>query len=196
MITMGTLLAYGAIRPKGFGLTSIILFSNNFTIYSLLVSSLLLLPLLPHSFTSDLLVVNPLVTTIKLIVIASGIVIISLMSRGGANRTIELSGLALLGILGMLIILSANDLIMLYLGLELQSLTMYILAAIKRNGEFSTEAGFKYFILGAVSSGLFLLGAAYIYIVTGHTGYSALADLSLTGISSSIGAILILIALL
>ena len=118
------------------------------------------------------------------------------MRRGGAEKTLELSVLVLFGILGMLLILSANDLLMLYLGLELQSLTFFILAAIKRNGEFSTEAGLKYFILGAVSSGLFLLGCAYIYLVTGHTGYSALSELSLAGLSSSLGALLILIALL
>jgi NADH:ubiquinone oxidoreductase subunit 2 (subunit N) len=75
---------------------------------------------------------------------------------------------------------------------------MYILATLKRNGEFSTEAGFKYFILGAVSSGLFLLGCAYTYFLCGHTGYSALADMSYASPTSfpTIGYILILIALL
>lgn len=140
--------------------------------------------------------VNPLITTIQVVIVISGAVFTSLMRRGGAEKTLELSVLTLFGILGMLLILSANDFLMLYLGLELQSLTMYILATIKRNGEFSTEAGFKYFILGAVSSGLFLLGCAYIYLVTGHTGYSALSELSLAGLSSTLGALLILIALL
>lgn len=140
--------------------------------------------------------INPLTTTVQIVIVVSGAVFTSLMRRGGAEKTLELSVLALFGLLGLILMLSANDLLMLYLGLELQSLTMYILATIKRNGEFSTEAGFKYFILGAVSSGLFLLGCAYTYLVTGHTGYSALSELSLAGLSSTLGALLILVALL
>lgn len=94
------------------------------------------------------------------------------------------------------LIITANDLLMLYLGLEVQSLTFYILATLQRNGEFSTEAGFKYFLLGAVSSGLFLLGCAYTYLVTGHLGYAALTELSIGGISNILGGTLILTALL
>lgn len=94
------------------------------------------------------------------------------------------------------LILSANDLLMLYLGLEVQSLTLYIMATLQRNGEYSTEAGFKYFLLGAVSSGLFLLGSAYTYLVAGHIGYAALSELSLDGISNVLGGTLIITALL
>ena len=196
MIASGILLAYVAIRPAGFGHTSLSLFTHTFSSYTLLITAVLLITLWPYSYTGELMAVNPLITTIQIIIVVSGAVFTSLMRRGGAEKTLELSILILFGILGMLLILSANDFLLLYLGLELQSLTMYILATIKRNGEFSTEAGFKYFILGAVSSGLFLLGCAYIYLVTGHTGYSALSELSLAGLSSTLGALLILIALL
>jgi len=94
------------------------------------------------------------------------------------------------------LILSANDLLTLYLGLEVQSLTLYIMATLQRNSEYSTEAGFKYFLLGAVSSGLFLLGCAYTYLVTGHISYPLLSELSLEGISNIFGGLLIISALL
>lgn len=196
MIASGILLAYVAIRPAGFGHSSLSFFTHTFTFYTLIVTAILLVIIWPHSYTGELIVVNPLTTAIQLVVVISGAIFTFLMRRGGAEKTLELSVLVLFGILGMVLIISANDLLMLYLGLELQSLTFFILAAIKRNGEFSTEAGLKYFILGAVSSGLFLLGCAYTYLITGHTGYSALSELSLSGIYSTFGATLILIALL
>jgi NADH-quinone oxidoreductase subunit N len=105
----------------------------------------------------------------------------------------ELGVLIMWAILGMLILIGSRDLLMLYMGMELQSLTMYILASIKRNGEYSTEAGLKYFILGAVSSGIYLMGCAIIYIQTGHTDYGVISLMELENIT---GPLLILIALL
>jgi NADH-quinone oxidoreductase subunit N len=63
----------------------------------------------------------------------------------------------------MLLLISSKDLISVYLSIELISLSLYILAAIKRDGQYSTEAGIKYFLLGAVASGLLLFGSALIY---------------------------------
>jgi NADH-quinone oxidoreductase subunit N len=83
--------------------------------------------------------------------------------------------LILLGTLGMLIMISANDLISVYLGLELQSLAAYVVAAIHRDNTRSTEAGLKYFVLGALSSGMLLYGASLVYGFTGHTGFQPIA---------------------
>ena len=83
--------------------------------------------------------------------------------------------LVLLATLGMLMMISANDLIALYLGLELQSLALYVIAAFKRDDVRSSEAGLKYFVLGALSSGMLLYGASLLYGVTGATGYPAIA---------------------
>ena len=83
--------------------------------------------------------------------------------------------LILLGTLGMLIMISANDLISVYLGLELQSLAAYVVAAIHRDNARSTEAGLKYFVLGALSSGMLLYGASLVYGFTGHTGFQPIA---------------------
>ncbi len=80
--------------------------------------------------------------------------------------------LMLLAALGMLLMLSANDLISLYMGLELQSLSLYVVAAINRDSAKSSEAGLKYFVLGALSSGMLLYGASLIYGFTGSTQFS------------------------
>lgn len=77
----------------------------------------------------------------------------------------------------MLFLVSSADFISLYLAIELQSLCFYVLAAIKRNSEFSTEAGLKYFLLGAFSSGLLLFGCSLIYGFTGVTNFSELAQI-------------------
>ena len=71
--------------------------------------------------------------------------------------------------------ISANDLISLYLGLELQSLALYVVAAFQRDSLRSTEAGLKYFVLGALSSGMLLYGASMIYGFAGTTGFVGLA---------------------
>jgi NADH-quinone oxidoreductase subunit N len=80
--------------------------------------------------------------------------------------------LIVLATLGMMLMISANDLIALYLGLELQSLALYVVAAINRDNARSTEAGLKYFVLGALSSGMLLYGASLVYGFTGTTSIS------------------------
>ena len=74
-------------------------------------------------------------------------------------------------ILGMFFMLSANDLILFYLGLELQSLALYVLASIDRDNIISSEAGIKYFVLSALSSGLLLYGCSLLYGFTGSTNF-------------------------
>ena len=87
----------------------------------------------------------------------------------------EFPVLIVLATLGMLLMISANDLISLYLSLELQSLALYVVAAINRDSLRSTEAGLKYFVLGALSSGMLLYGMSLVYGFTGHTGFQAIA---------------------
>ena len=81
----------------------------------------------------------------------------------------EYAVLVLLATLGMMLMVSANDLMSLYVGLELQSLALYVVAAMKRDSAKATEAGLKYFVLGALSSGMLLYGASMVYGFTGHT---------------------------
>jgi NADH-quinone oxidoreductase subunit N len=103
-----------------------------------------------------------------------------LMSYDYAKRErqqrFEYSVLILLSTLGMLMLISAADLIALYLGLELMSLPLYVVAASHRDSLRSTEAGLKYFVLGALSSGMLLYGASLVYGFTGTVSFAGIAQ--------------------
>ena len=85
--------------------------------------------------------------------------------------------LFLLGVLGVLLLCSSNDLLTAYLAIELQSLAFYVLAAFKKSSTFSIDAGLKYFILGAFSSSLFLFGSSLIYGLSGTITFVDFCDL-------------------
>ena len=88
----------------------------------------------------------------------------------------EFPVLVLLATLGMMLMVSANNMLALYMGLELQSLALYVVAAINRDNLKSTEAGLKYFVLGALSSGMLLYGISLVYGFTGQIGFDAIAQ--------------------
>ena len=96
--------------------------------------------------------------------------------------------LIVLATAGMLLMISANDLIALYLGLEMQSLALYVVASINRDNVRSTEAGLKYFVLGALSSGMLLYGASLVYGFTGQTNFIGIAEALVIG-DRSIGVV-------
>jgi len=97
------------------------------------------------------------------------------------QQRFEYSVLIVLSTLGMLMLISAADLIALYLGLELMSLPLYVVAASHRDSLRSTEAGLKYFVLGALSSGMLLYGASLVYGFTGAVTFSAIAQAASRG---------------
>jgi NADH-quinone oxidoreductase subunit N len=96
--------------------------------------------------------------------------------RRAGMRKFEYPILMMLSAVGMGMLISATDLIALYLGLELMSLSLYVIAAIDRDSVKSTEAGLKYFVLGALSSGMLLYGASLIYGATGHISFAGIAQ--------------------
>jgi NADH-quinone oxidoreductase subunit N len=99
--------------------------------------------------------------------------------------------------IGMMIMVSAHDLLSLYMGLELQSLALYVLASIRRDHVKSSEAGLKYFVLGAISSGMLLFGASLIYGYTGSTNFTVIGDTlqEANNIGAMIGMVFILAGL-
>jgi len=110
-----------------------------------------------------------------------------------SRRIFEFPILVLLSTLGMMVLISAADLIMLYLGLELMSLALYVVAASNRDNAKSTEAGLKYFVLGALSSGMLLYGASLVYGFTGTVEFAGIAAAVKTG---SVGIVFGLVFLL
>ena len=139
----------------------------------------------------------------KLLVLG-GSVLVLIMSLGELARAKLLSSeyvvLLLLSVLGMMLMISAGSLIALYLGLELQSLALYVVAAIDRGNVRSSEAGLKYFVLGSLSSGMLLYGASLIYGFTGSTDFSAIAAAAHGGATAAsvgltIGLVFLLVGL-
>ena len=132
-----------------------------------------------YLFNNSYLIDN-LSNYMKIILVGSGIFVMLTGSKYiqviNLNK-IEYPILILSSILGMMIMISSNDLIVFYMGLELQSLALYVLATYNRDQLKSSEAGLKYFVLSALSSGLLLYGCSLIYGFTGTTNFEILAKL-------------------
>ena len=136
---------------------------------------------------------------IKILILVSSIFVLSTTQNFINNVKIskfEYPILILLSILGMFFMVSANDLILFYLGLELQSLSLYILASINRSDLRSTESGIKYFVLSALSSGLLLYGCSLLYGFTGSTNYEIIqTQLSDNNIGALFATVFIIVGL-
>ena len=125
------------------------------------------------------IIVDPFARLLKLLsLLGSAVAIFMSLDylRQARIMKFELPILIVLATLGMLMMISANDLIALYLGLELQSLALYVIAAFRRDAIRSSEAGLKYFVLGALSSGMLLYGCSLIYGFTGSTEFIRIAQ--------------------
>ncbi|MEY3596539.1 MAG: hypothetical protein RL543_492 [Pseudomonadota bacterium] len=114
--------------------------------------------------------------------------------KATGSQQFEFPILVALSTLGMLLMISAGDLIALYLGLELASLALYVVASFNRDSVKSTEAGLKYFVLGALSSGMLLYGASLVYGMTGSVSFSGIASVLKDG--TSLGVIFGLVFIL
>ena len=115
----------------------------------------------------------------KILLILSGIFVLLSSSKYiqivKINK-IEYPILVLSSITGMMVMISSNDLILFYIGLELQSLALYVLASFNRDNILSSESGLKYFVLSALSSGLLLYGCSLIYGFSGSTNFDLIAE--------------------
>jgi NADH-quinone oxidoreductase subunit N len=138
-------------------------------------------------------VTDPFAVFMKALVLVGSAVSIILALHYNEEERIarfEFPVLILLATTGMMVMVSANDLITLYLGLELQSLALYVVASFDRDSVRSTEAGLKYFVLGALASGMLLYGASLIYGFAGTTSFAGLAQLFGGGAKPSAGLII------
>ena len=146
------------------------------------VALLLVVAPRPHTTVvlNGLFITDPFAVFMKaLVLIGAGLTLILGLGfiRREKMERIEYPVLLLFATLGMMMMISANDLISLYMGLELQSLALYVVAAFQRDSLRSTEAGLKYFVLGALASGMLLYGCSLVYGFTGTTRFTALAAL-------------------
>ncbi|WP_108837608.1 NADH-quinone oxidoreductase subunit NuoN [Tateyamaria sp. Alg231-49] len=121
---------------------------------------------------------------VAILVSAAAVLLMSeaYMSSRGILR-FEYPVLVVLAVVGMMMMVSAGDLMALYMGLELQSLALYVVASLRRDSVKSTEAGLKYFVLGALSSGLLLYGASLVYGYAGTTLFSGIVQVAEEGVS-------------
>jgi len=154
---------------------------SGFAVMLLILAGVLIL-LMPADKTvafGGSFVVDAFSRYLKLLVLVGsiGVVLLSVeFLRDLQRRKFEYPILILLATTGMLMLISAADLIALYLGFELMSLSLYVMAAIDRDNARSTEAGLKYFVLGALSSGMLLYGASLIYGFTGTVSFVGIAQ--------------------
>ncbi|MEL6746349.1 MAG: NADH-quinone oxidoreductase subunit NuoN, partial [Pseudomonadota bacterium] len=123
-------------------------------------------------------VVDDFARAMKALILAGAAV--TLFMSNGAMRELgilsyEYAVLILLSVVGMMVMASASNLLALYMGLELQSFALYVVAALRRDSVKSGEAGLKYFVLGALSSGLLLYGISLVYGFTGTTDFAVIA---------------------
>ena len=175
-ISIMALLIIGVFKKN----SSILIY--NFSIISLLLCLALLfnypinenLELFKNSYKIDYLS-----SFTKILLISSGIFVL-LLSKKYVQiieiNKIEYPILVLSSILGMMVMVSSNDLILFYIGLELQSLSLYVLASFNRDNLLSSESGLKYFVLSALSSGLLLYGCSLIYGFSGSTNFFIIAN--------------------
>ena len=126
----------------------------------------------------DIYSVSKYVSSVKIIIIASTSLLMLMMSSflSDEDERYELPVLVLLSSLGAIVMASANNFLIFYLSLELQSLSFYVLAASNRDNLRSTEAGIKYFVLGSIASGIILYGISLIYAFTGTINFSVLLE--------------------
>ena len=171
-------------------------------IYGIIISLILIILNSFHeSFKlfSDSFVSNSFTNFFKVLILI-GTFFILIISQNFIKETkinyFEYSLILLLSVLGMFIMISANDLILFYLGLELQSLSLYILASLDRDNLKSNESGLKYFILSSLASGLLLYGCSILYGFSGSTNFEVIsANTNTENIGTVFAMVFILVGL-
>lgn len=183
------LLVYGVLR----GEESTRFVAAATTVALLVTAVLIFIPYRQGAAFASLFVVDRLTGTMKALTLVGSAIAIP-MSQSYFERVkvwrFEYPLLVALSSLGMMLMISANDLMSLYVGLELQSLALYVIAAFQRDSVRSTEAGIKYFVLGSVASGMLLFGASLIYGFCGGTAFVQISRALLDGKAGELGTVI------
>ncbi len=129
-------------------------------------------------------VTDPMASLLKLVAVVAVALVLVYSQSYARDRGVwkgELFSLSLFALLGIMLMISANNLLVIYLGLELQALSLYALVALRRDHAVSSEAAMKYFVLGALASGFLLYGMSMLYGASGTLDINELADRVVTG---------------
>ncbi len=196
-LSLMILLIFGVFKKKSENLV------YNFTILILLALLALVVNLISTNKTflfNESYISDELSTFMKILIIVSGIFV--MMSSYKYLKLInilkiEYPILLMSSILGMMVMISSNDLIVFYLGLEIQAMSLYVLASFNRDNLLSTESGTKYFVLNALSSGLLLYGCSLIYGFSETTNFNLISSNNINTINYGItfGLVFILVGL-
>jgi len=188
------LLMYGAfVKNKKFSNLNVL------SLFTIFIASISLLFVPDKSSIANSTFINSLLTKyIKLFILILAFLVVYISSNYLKRNQIyffEYPVLFLFSILGMLVMISANDLIVLYISIELQSLSLYVLVALRRGSSKGSEAALKYFILGSIASAVILYGCSMVYSVVGTTNYEIIkqfSDQSFDNLILSLGLVLII----
>ncbi len=174
-ISIFSILMIGVFIKKSFNL----IFNLTSLIIIILISIILSSPSIEEKIFLNSFTRDPFSNYFKILILLSSLFVLNSSKNFIIDSKLdkfEYPIIVLLSILGMFFMVSSNDLILFYLGLELQSLSLYILASIDRDNLRSTESGIKYFVLSALSSGLLLYGCSLLYGFTGSTNFELIAS--------------------
>ncbi len=176
---------------------------HNISLFTLLITAVITfnetLGINKATLFNDSIIIDYLSSFMKIITLLAAFLVLIISSnylKVLKISKIEYPILILSAVLGMMVMIDANDLIVFYMGLELQSLALYVLATFNRDNIKSSEAGLKYFVLSALSSGLLLYGCSLIYGFTGSTNFDLIAnELNSNEYALTFGIVFILVGL-
>ena len=191
------LLILGVFKKKSSKITF------NLSLFTILITAIITInetfSVSRETLFNESVVIDSMSSLMKIITLIGAFLVLGISStylKSFKIFKIEYPILILSSVLGMMIMISSNDLMAFYMGLELQSLALYVLATFNRDQLKSSEAGLKYFVLSALSSGLLLYGCSLFYGFSGSTNFDVIANqLTLNEYALTFGIVFILVGL-
>ena len=175
----------------------------NLSLFAILITTIITInetfSVTRETLFNESVVIDHMSSLMKIITLIGGFLVLVISSsylKTFKIYNIEYPVLILSSVLGMMVMISSNDLIVFYMGLELQSLALYVLASFNRDNQLSSESGLKYFVLSALSSGLLLYGCSLIYGFSGTTNFNQISlNINEVQYGLTLGIVFILVGL-